>query len=77
MIVISASVGSDLKEVCRCAAMVPVQEFIKEQAISRHDSIEFDEVRLRPLCASDFYPKIQEYREGKAIEMELDSLTMP
>ncbi|GMK57341.1 hypothetical protein CspeluHIS016_0401750 [Cutaneotrichosporon spelunceum] len=46
--------GSDLKETCRNAAMVPVREFMREQGGSGLEAAKRDGFKIRPLEISDF-----------------------
>jgi len=49
--------GSDLKELCRTVAMIPIQEFISTRLngdLSKLESFPKESVDLRPICLSDF-----------------------
>ena len=46
--------GSDLKELCRAAAMVPVREAIKAIPESKHATVDISNLNLRCLTLNDF-----------------------
>jgi SpoVK/Ycf46/Vps4 family AAA+-type ATPase len=46
--------GSDLKETCRNAAMVPVREFMREQGGGGLEAAKKDGFKIRPLALADF-----------------------
>ena len=47
--------GSDIKEACRDAAMVPVREFIREHKASGHAMSSIDPTKVRGLRTEDFF----------------------
>jgi SpoVK/Ycf46/Vps4 family AAA+-type ATPase len=51
--------GSDLKEMCKAAAFVPIQELIRAHKGSVQDFNLSDSVDLRPLTFRDFFPAQQ------------------
>jgi SpoVK/Ycf46/Vps4 family AAA+-type ATPase len=51
--------GSDLKEMCKSAAFVPIQELIRSHKGSVQDLDLSESVNLRPLKFRDFFPAQQ------------------
>ena len=49
---------SDLKELCRNAAYVPVQEWLREHD-GKIDELKVSKIQKRPLKFTDFFPKDQ------------------
>lgn len=47
--------GSDIKEACRDAAMVPVREYIREHKASGHAMASIDPTQVRGLRTEDFF----------------------
>lgn len=47
--------GSDIKEACRDAAMVPVREYIREHKASGHAMSSIEPTRVRGLRTEDFF----------------------
>ncbi|KAL7004099.1 mitochondrial dynamin GTPase Msp1 [Cystobasidiomycetes sp. EMM_F5] len=63
--------GSDLKEACRNAAMIPVREYIRDNRLAANvtalDKVKSNGVALRPLRNSDFSTSDAEARANRGV----------
>lgn len=56
--------GSDLKEACRDAAMVPMRELLREQAAAGRPVRRIDPALVRGIRSDDFFPKLRQGSGG-------------
>jgi SpoVK/Ycf46/Vps4 family AAA+-type ATPase len=61
--------GSDLKEMCKSAAFVPIQELIRAHKGSVQDFDFSESLELRPLSFRDFFPAQQMQLTPKGVEV--------